>query len=712
MARSLFVLCVVLVGTALSSSALPPRIATPSPLVSGGEGIAYRTLLQAREGAGSPYQWAIVSGSLPSGITLAPWGLLSGSPTEAGTFNFTIRVTDSAKNSSTRSYAMQVASAAASAGGGDNIYCTAPRTPKFGGASDGPAALPRACLNSALSSTPSPGATYAVCSDGCPYTTLQAALNAAACGDTIELAAGETFASGAITFPKRNCDDQHWITVRTSAPDSQLPPEGTRMTPCWAGVASLPGRPSFQCPSGGAPSTSRLAKIVIAPSNGSIFIRGDHYRLIGMEVTRPAGGGIVSFFFNMGGGSNVVFDRMWIHGTARDEVTHGVMLSDSHHIAVVDSYFNDFKCVARTGACSDAQTISGGNNSIAGVAGAYKVVNNFLEASGENILFGGGPSVDTSGDFEIRRNYFFKPLSWNPAHSTYAGTRWVVKNHLEFKNATRALVEGNVFENVWGGFSQFGAHILLTPKNQAMGHKNLCPICTVTNITVRYNRFISGGQVFQMANGKNGNGAYAKAGGYYSLHDNIAENLSYRGCYGCTNQYNQIATGLDAPAVNILSNVSMDHNTFVVSTAIENSPTLNAGFLGIGGPKTKDQPNIWITNNIFAGGFYGPWSTGRPANCAFNQPSPTAKFNACWSNWKFAGNVVSGGQAIHQVPTWPADNKVNPVNQAAIGYVNLNNGLGGDYRLASSSSFRQDATDGSDPGADVTAVNSITNGVR
>jgi hypothetical protein len=42
-------------------------------------------------------------------------------------------------------------------------------------------------------------------------------------------------------------------------------------------------------------------------------------------------------------------------------------------------------------------------------------------------------------------------------------------------------------------------------------------------ITVRYNRFITGGQVFQIANGKNGNGAYAKAGSNYSIHDNVRE---------------------------------------------------------------------------------------------------------------------------------------------------------------------------------------------
>jgi len=36
--------------------------------------------------------WSVVSGSLPSGMTLTPAGVLSGTPDTVGTFNFRIRV--------------------------------------------------------------------------------------------------------------------------------------------------------------------------------------------------------------------------------------------------------------------------------------------------------------------------------------------------------------------------------------------------------------------------------------------------------------------------------------------------------------------------------------------------------------------------------------------------------------------------------------------
>ena len=111
----------------------------------------------------------------------------------------------------------------------DNRYCAPGDAPNFGAAQDGPAQLPKACIYTALSGTPSPGHLMPVIAGA----DLQAALNSAQCGDTIALQAGATF-TGSFTLPAKPCDDQHWITIRTSTPDTGLPPEGTRVTPCYA----------------------------------------------------------------------------------------------------------------------------------------------------------------------------------------------------------------------------------------------------------------------------------------------------------------------------------------------------------------------------------------------------------------------------------------------------------------------------------------------
>ncbi len=68
---------------------------TSSTLPSGGIGTSYTTSLQASGGTPS-YNWAILSGSLPAGLTLAPSGVISGTPTANGTFSFTVAVADSA----------------------------------------------------------------------------------------------------------------------------------------------------------------------------------------------------------------------------------------------------------------------------------------------------------------------------------------------------------------------------------------------------------------------------------------------------------------------------------------------------------------------------------------------------------------------------------------------------------------------------------------
>jgi hypothetical protein len=566
--------------------------------------------------------------------------------------------------------------------------------PSTGGNFDGPAELPREQVKSSLQSTPASGKTWMVRSGQ----SIGQALSSASCGDIIQLQAGATF-SGSFVVPAKSCDDSHWIIIRTSAPDSSLPPEGSRLTPCYAGVSSLPGRPRFNCVS----SANVLAKIEFNGKGGSGPIQfsagASHYRLIGLEVTRTQSPATVYNLVQFNGpADHLVFDRLWMHGTAQDETVRGIMLGPSRYVAVIDSFFTDFHCVAKTGACTDAQAIGGGLGE--NPMGPYKIVNNFLEAAGENILFGGGRASMTPQDIEIRHNHMFKPLSWMKGQPGFVGgtngNPFIVKNLLEFKNVQRVLIEGNLMENSWGGFSQVGFAVLLTPKNQTGANgDNVCAICQVTDVTIRYDAISHVGAGLAIANGLSDNGGAPLGGQRYSIHDITIDDMD-GAKYGGPSEFAQVSMGPGAP---LLQNVTINHITAFPSNRIF--------IIGVQIATTSPMKNFVFTNSIVNAGQYPVWSTGGgAANCAVrNAPLPI--FEACFSSYAFTANAIIGGP-----PTkWPPKNFF-PASAAAVRFVNYNSGNGGDYHLQASSPYKALGTDGKDLGADIDALESATAGVE
>jgi uncharacterized protein (TIGR03437 family) len=80
---------------------------TPTTLPAGAIGVPYSTVMGATGGT-APYNFSLAAGSLPAGLFLNTNGTLSGTPTQAGSYNFTVGVVDSASVSSTANVSITI----------------------------------------------------------------------------------------------------------------------------------------------------------------------------------------------------------------------------------------------------------------------------------------------------------------------------------------------------------------------------------------------------------------------------------------------------------------------------------------------------------------------------------------------------------------------------------------------------------------------------
>ena len=250
-------------------------------------------------------------------------------------------------------------------------------------------------------STNATAASRTVCASGCQYTDIQSGLNAAQFGDTILLRAGETYV-GHYTLPAKS--GSGWITIRSDASVASLPQPGVRLVPsdrpgCNTSRSLLP-RLIGQ---GGALKTTPLLKTAAGSHGYKLqFIEFDGVAHLGYETLVALGDDTTAAT-----AYDLVLDHVYIHGDKYKGQKRGISLN-SGRTTISDSYIADIKAVN-----ADAQAIAAYNGT-----GPYTITNNYLEAAGENVLFGGsGPAIANlvPADVQIRQNLFTKPLAWRSA---------------------------------------------------------------------------------------------------------------------------------------------------------------------------------------------------------------------------------------------------------------------------------------------------------
>lgn len=490
-----------------------------------------------------------------------------------------------------------------------------------------PAAAP---LRMDTTYVPPSGRTLAVAAGG----DFQEALDSAEPGDVITLEAGAMY-RGPFTLPRKQ--GSGWIVVRPSKSDARLPPPGTRIDPSHAGVM---------------PKLVAATDAVIQAAPGA-----HHFRFTGIEI-RPTPGVFLYALVDLGAGErrealshHIIIDRCYLHGDPKQGTRRGIALNATH-VAVIDSYLSDFKEVG-----ADSQAIAGWAG-----PGPFKITNNYLEAAGENVMFGGSdPPIANlvPSDIEIRNNHFSKPLSWKVGHPSYAGTPWTVKNLFELKNARRVLIDGNLFEHSWAQ-AQTGFAILFTVRNQ----DGAAPWSVVEDVTFTHNivRHATSGISVLGCDDNHPSQQVRRI----LIRDNLFEDVGGAQASGGSRLFQLVRGAAD---------VVIDHNSAFQSDVI---------IMAEGEP----HANFVFTNNIMPHLALGIVGTGT----ATGMPTLERYFPGAIVK----GNVLAGGNAAR----YPAGNFF-PVSLDDVGFVNR---VTGDRRLALASRYKSAGAHGRDPGADVDAL--------
>ena len=226
-------------------------------------------------------------------------------------------------------------------------------------------------------------------------------------------------------------------------------------------------------------AAARLPRIQAGPGGGPAFATepgAHHYSLTGLAFPPLAGG--INEQVSLGDGSgaqtqidqvphDLVVDRCYFYGG--DDGQKRAIGLNCGAAAISGCYIAGIRAFGQ-----DSQAICGWNG-----PGPYLIEDNYLEAAGENILFGGADATIPDlvpSHITIRGNTVAKDVAWRGL------VGWNIKNLLELKSAAHVEITGNIFEHCWAD-AQVGFALVLTVRNQ----DGQAPWSTVRDVRIENN---------------------------------------------------------------------------------------------------------------------------------------------------------------------------------------------------------------------------------
>jgi hypothetical protein len=473
---------------------------------------------------------------------------------------------------------------------------------------------------------------------------LQQALNAIQPGGTIRLAAGATYV-GNFSLPAKG--GTSFITITTR--DAALPPAGTRITPSYK---------------------PRLATIRSSSTSSALTTAtaASYYRIVGVafEANQNGSGDIIA----LGRDAqttlaevphHIELDRVLITGHPTVGQKRAISVNAAH-VSILNSDIRDIKAVGQ-----DSQAICGWNT-----LGPITIRNNYLEAAGENIMFGGA-NINIPGavpsDIIVENNVLTKNPEWR-------GTTWTIKNIFELKNARRVLVRRNVMQFNWEA-AQPGFAVVFTPRNSS----GRTPWVVVEDVEFSGNIVSHTSSAFNLL----GHDDTAQSGqlARILIKDNLVFNVDSAAWGG---------VGLFAQIGGEPRDITIDHNTVMhtgnIVTFYSGTYINSSGATVTGGPIA----GFTFTTNLVKHNQYGIFGSGQAyGSGSLNYYAPGAVFRR---------NVLATDRDV--ASRYPPDNLFPAVSSFNSAFYNA---TGLDFRIAlAGSSYMLAGTDGRDLGCDFGAL--------